>query len=80
MSDRGQIYIKFGPPDQNESLNPGPPLFPHERWLYRHIEGVGQDVSMYFVDTQNNNGYHMTWDPAEIDSRTAPTRGAQPAR
>jgi len=80
-TDRGQIYIKFGAPDENDSHPSAGPgvrdieegggnttFFPYERWRYRYIEGVGQDVIIEFVDTSMTNEYHMTWDPSEKDA------------
>jgi GWxTD domain-containing protein len=80
-TDRGQIYIKFGPPDENDSHpSPGPGVrdieegggnttfFAYERWRYRYIEGVGQDVILEFVDKSMTNEYRLTWDPSEKDA------------
>src|SRR6201985_57341 len=63
-TDRGRIYIVYGPPDQNDSHPSGgsydrPPeegggttsTFPFERWRYRHLDDVGEDVVLEFVDT-----------------------------
>jgi len=52
-TDRGRIYIVFGPPDEIESH----PAEHREQWLYRHIEGVGDRVIIDFVDG------HQTIDP-----------------
>ncbi len=45
-TDRGRIYIVYGPPDELE-LHPAEHL---EQWLYHHIEGVGDRVIVEFVD------------------------------
>ncbi|MFB3829346.1 MAG: GWxTD domain-containing protein [Bryobacteraceae bacterium] len=56
-SDRGRIYITFGPPDEIESHPSGgtyerpieegggtTSTFPFEIWRYRWIEGIGTDI------------------------------------
>ena len=80
-TDRGQIYIKYGPPDENDSHTSGGPgmrdiqegggdttFFPYERWRYRYLECCGSDVTIEFVDTSLTNEYHMTMDPSEKDA------------
>src|ERR1700689_4132202 len=58
-TDRGMIYITFGPPDEIDSHPSGQPS-PFEDWRYRYIEGVGNDIMIEFVDTRLNGEYHMT--------------------
>jgi len=80
-TDRGRIYITFGPADEVESHPSGgsyerPPeegggttsTFPFEKWRYRYIEGVGQDVIIEFVDPTMTGEYRMTMDPSEKDA------------
>jgi GWxTD domain-containing protein len=80
-TDRGMIYIKFGPPDEREEHRSGgaykrpieegggeTTTFPFEKWRYRYIEGVGKDVNIEFVDTTMKGEFHMTTDPAEKDA------------
>lgn len=80
-SDRGMIYIKFGPPDRFESFPGGGPyarerkegggmttVFPFERWEYRRIEGVGEDVELEFVDDKGGGLYELTWDKRRKDA------------
>jgi len=80
-TDRGMIYIKYGPPDERDEHRTGgvyqrpveegggqTTTFPFERWRYRYIEGVGKDVNIEFVDTTMTGEYHMTMDPAEKDA------------
>jgi GWxTD domain-containing protein len=80
-TDRGQIYIKFGPPDENDSHTSGGPgtrdieegggettFFPYERWRYRYLECCGSDVTIEFVDPSMTNEYHITMDPSEKDA------------
>src|SRR5712672_2566550 len=80
-TDRGRIYITYGPPDEKETHPSGgtyerPPeegggstsTFPFEQWRYRYIEGVGQEVIIEFVDTCMCGDYHMTIDRSEKDA------------
>jgi GWxTD domain-containing protein len=83
-TDRGRIYIVFGPPDEIESHPSGGdyqrPLeegggetstYPFETWRYRYIEGLGshsQEVIIEFVDPCMCGDYHMTIDPNEKDA------------
>lgn len=60
-TDRGRIYITFGPPDEIDSHPDGGP--PYEDWLYRFIQGIGNNVTMTFVDENRNGEYHMMKDP-----------------
>ncbi|MGO9262063.1 MAG: GWxTD domain-containing protein [Bryobacteraceae bacterium] len=80
-SDRGRIYITFGPPDEIDSHPSGgtyerPPeegggetsTFPFEQWRYRYIEDIGNNIIIEFVDTTMSGEYRMTSDPSEKDA------------
>src|ERR1700692_4740976 len=80
-SDRGRIYIMYGPADEIESHPSGgsyerpmeegggeTSTYPFEDWRYRYIEGVGQEVMIEFVDTCMCGDYHMTMDRSEKDA------------
>jgi len=80
-TDRGRIYIIFGPADEIESHPSGgtyerpieegggeTSTYPFEKWRYRYIEGIGNDVNIEFVDTTMTGEYHMTMDPSEKDA------------
>ncbi len=82
-TDRGRIYIMFGPPDDREEHPSGgtyerPPeegggettTYPFEDWTYRYIEGIGNNVVIEFVDPTLTGEYHMTMDPSEKDALT----------
>lgn len=63
-TDRGRIYITFGPPDEIDSHPTGSGTKPpYEMWRYRRIEIIGNDVTMEFDDTERNGEYHMAMDP-----------------
>jgi GWxTD domain-containing protein len=80
-TDRGRIYIMYGPPDSIETHPSGgtymrpmeegggeTSTYPFEDWRYRYIEGVGQEVNLEFVDTCGCGDYHLTVDPNEKDA------------
>jgi len=80
-TDRGRIYIVWGPPDEIESHASGGTYqremsegggtsssYPFERWRYRYLEGVGTEVIIEFVDTCMCNEYRFSMDPAEKDA------------
>jgi len=82
-TDRGRIYIMFGPPDERDEHPSGgtyerpvaegggeTTTFPFEDWRYRYIEGIGNDINIEFVDTTMTGEYHMTMDPSEKDALT----------
>ena len=80
-SDRGRIYIVYGPPDEIESHPAGgtyerpmsegggeTSTYPFEQWRYRYIEGIGTNIIIEFVDPTMSGEYHMTMDPSEKDA------------
>ena len=64
-TDRGAIYIKYGPPDAIDSHGATPATYPYEMWRYRFIEGMGTNVELEFVDPTMTGRYHLTKDPTE---------------
>jgi GWxTD domain-containing protein len=77
-TDRGRIYIEYGPPDEIDSHPSGgtytrPPeqggaqtvTYPFEQWRYRFIAGIGNNVILEFVDKEKTGEYRLTMDPAE---------------
>jgi len=82
-TDRGRIYITFGPPDEIESHPSGgtyerpmeegggeTSTYPFEQWRYRYLEGIGTNIIIEFVDPTMTGEYHMTMDPSEKDALT----------
>ena len=80
-TDRGRIYIIWGPPDEIESHPTGgtydrPPeqgggstsTYPWELWRYRHLEGIGENIEIEFVDATGSGEYRMALDPCEKDA------------
>ena len=74
-TDRGRIYITFGPPGEIDSHPNGGPfhgdnaLYGFETWHYRYIEGIGNDVLIEFADEARDGTYHMTMDPSGNSTR-----------
>src|SRR5246500_3118509 len=80
-TDRGRIYIIWGAPDEIESHPTGgtydrpmeegggsTTTYPWERWRYRYLEGIGENVELEFVDPTMSGEYHLTMDPSEKDA------------
>src|SRR2546426_8087128 len=80
-SDRGRIYIMYGPADEIESHPSGgtymrPPeegggetsTYPFETWRYRYIDGIGTNIILEFVDPTMTGEFHLTMDPGEKDA------------
>ena len=80
MTDRGRIYIKYGKPDRIETHPAGGPYqrpwheggghtstYPFERWEYRHLEGIGDDIEIEFVDYSGGNLYKISHNPLDKD-------------
>lgn len=80
-TDRGRMYIMWGPPDEIESHPMGgtydrpmeegggsTTTYPWETWRWRYLPGIGENVILEFVDTTGSGEYHMTMDPSEKDA------------
>jgi GWxTD domain-containing protein len=80
-TDRGRIYIVFGPPDEIESHPTGgqyerpqeegggsTSTYPFEQWRYRYIEGIGQEIIIEFVDQCSCGAYTMEFDRSKKDA------------
>jgi GWxTD domain-containing protein len=80
-TDRGRIYITYGPPDEKDTHPSGgtyerptdegggtTSTYPFEQWRYRYIEGIGTDINIEFVDPTMSGEYRMTMDPSEKDA------------
>jgi GWxTD domain-containing protein len=88
-TDRGRIYIVWGPPDEIESHASGGTYqreqsegagtttsFPFEKWRYRYLEGLGNEVIIEFVDTCMCGEFHFSIDPEEKNAlRNTPGGG-----
>jgi len=82
-TDRGMVYIKFGPPDTTESHPSGgsyqrpyeegggtTSTYPFEQWRYRYLPGnnLGNEVIIEFVDTCGCGAYKIEIDPQAKDA------------
>src|SRR6202158_5825305 len=80
-TDRGRIYIIWGKPDEIESHPTGgtydrpmeegggsTTTYPWERWRYRYLEGIQENVELEFVDPSGSGEYRLTTDPSEKDA------------
>src|SRR5207253_1418259 len=80
-TDRGRIYIMYGPPDENESHPSGgqydrpsyegggsTTTYPFETWFYRYLPGVGSGVEIEFVDPTGSGEYRIARNPSEKDA------------
>jgi GWxTD domain-containing protein len=80
-TDRGRMYIMWGPADEIESHPTGgtydrpmdegggsTTTYPWETWRYRYMEGIGENIIWEFVDPSGSGEYHLTMDPSEKDA------------
>jgi GWxTD domain-containing protein len=80
-TDRGRIYITYGPPDEIEDHSSGgsyerpdsegggeTSTFPFQQWRYRYIQDIGNNIIIEFVDPTMSGEFHMTMDPSEKDA------------
>src|SRR5256884_5776 len=80
-TDRGRIYIIWGPADEVDSHPTGgtydrpmeegggsTSTYPWEKWRYRYLEGMGNNIELEFVDPSGSGEYHLTMDPSEKDA------------
>src|ERR1700741_60945 len=80
-TDRGRMYIMWGPADEIESHPTGgtydrpmeegggsTTTYPWETWRYRYMEGIGENIIWEFVDPSSSGEFHMTMDPSEKDA------------
>ena len=80
-TDRGRIYIMHGPADEVETHAMGGAYirdidegggrtntFPFERWRYRNIEGMGNNIILEFVDSSMSGEYRLEFDPSAKDA------------
>jgi GWxTD domain-containing protein len=69
-SDRGRVYILYGPPNKIDSYaaeanQSGQGGYAYEIWHYSFIEGIGEDATARFVDTCACGGYFRVVHPEE---------------
>jgi GWxTD domain-containing protein len=80
-TDRGRIYIIWGPPDEIDSHPTGgtyerspeqgggsSTAYAYEIWRYRHLESIGENIEIEFVDPTGSGEYHITSNPCKKDA------------
>jgi GWxTD domain-containing protein len=80
-TDRGHLYILWGPPDEVESHPTGgtydrpmwqgggsTATYAWELWRYRHLDTLGDNIEFEFVDPSGSGEYRLTRDPGEKDA------------
>jgi len=80
-TDRGRMYVMWGPPDEIESHSSGSQynrpmsegggqttVYAFDTWRYRYMEGIGSNIMIEFVDPTGTGEYHITMDPGEKDA------------
>jgi len=77
-TDRGRIYILYGPPDSIDNHSGGgyqlasgvnASTDPFELWYYKSIKDIGQDVTVHFVDKCRCGAYQQN---GEIETGQVP--------
>jgi GWxTD domain-containing protein len=59
-TDRGHMYIVYGPPDEIDSHpKTADNAYGIESWLYRHVEGLGDERSFTFTDRTGAGDYRL---------------------
>ncbi len=80
LTDRGRIYVLYGPPNRRDANPMGGryqkpanmggdtiTTFPFEIWEYDYIPGIGQDITIEFVDRSGSGMYVLTTDSNQKD-------------
>ncbi|HEV3471454.1 MAG TPA: GWxTD domain-containing protein [Pyrinomonadaceae bacterium] len=80
-TDRGRIYIMYGPPHERETHPAGgqydrpayhgggsTSTYPFEIWFYRHLPGIGSGIEIEFVDPTGTGEYRIARNPDEKDA------------
>ena len=88
-TDRGRVYITYGPPDEIEahpgSIHQRPAeegggtseLYPFDQWLYHHNNALGIDILFEFVDRTRDNDYRLTFMGGPEDREALQGRGEE---
>src|SRR5919205_2555377 len=80
-TDRGRIYIMYGPPNERETHPMGgsyerpsyegggsTTTYPFEVWFYRYLPGIGSGIEIEFVDPTGTGEYRIARSPDEKDA------------
>jgi GWxTD domain-containing protein len=60
-TDRGRMYIVYGPPDEIDAHPNGTAKISHpfESWGYRHVDGLGDHLFLTFVEQTGRGDYRL---------------------
>lgn len=65
QTDRGHVYIVYGPADELETHpESASTTYAFQTWKYRHVEGIGDDLFITFVDRTKTGDYRLA--PAKL--------------
>ena len=92
-TDRGRIYIMWGPPDEIESHSDRracmtarrtkaaarPQAYPFDDWRYRYMEGIGSNIIIEFVDPDRHRRISHDHGSGRKGCPGASTRSRRPA-
>lgn len=77
-TERGIVYIKYGPPDERTVQGGANGGVPYERWLYHYMENFfAPNVEIEFVDTTGSGDFRVLLDPPEREALLGPGGAAQ---
>ena len=80
VTDRGRIYITFGPPNTIDDHQGGryrrrydegggyTSVYAFQRWFYTYIPGIGDGIEIEFVDPSKTGEYKIALRPSEKDA------------
>jgi TonB family protein len=75
-TDRGHMLILYGPPDEIDAHTAAKP-YPYEEWMYKHIKGVGNNVTLTFIDRSGEGNYQLA--PGPVASAPGTSEISEPA-
>jgi GWxTD domain-containing protein len=93
LTDRGRVYVLYGPPNRRDAHPMGgryekPPnqggdtvtTFPFEIWEYDYIAGIGEDLTIEFIDRSGAGLYTLETDPNKKDVFSTTSRWTRQPR
>ena len=71
-SDRGRVYLQYGPPNSIETSDNDPNTFPYEIWHYYNIAGQTNKKFVFYSRDRSSNNYvllhsDVTGEPSAYD-------------
>jgi hypothetical protein len=65
------MYIIYGPPDELDDHDAGPP-YAFEEWKYRYIDGLGANVTFTFIDPARDGEFRLAPGPPVMQKPPSP--------